>query len=95
MAEGVKEGRTLAAQMMDSGWFPPLVIHLVRVGEESGALDGMLFRLADIYDREVRASVQRMLALLEPMLIIGLGIVVGGIIMSILVAILSINDLTL
>lgn len=95
VAEGVKGGATLAARLADSGRFPPLAIHLVRVGEETGSLDAMLQRLADIYDREVRTSVQRMLALLEPVLIIGLGIVVGGIIMSILVAILSINDLTL
>lgn len=95
VAEGVKGGATLAARLADSGRFPVLAVHLVRVGEETGSLDAMLQRLADIYDREVRISVQRMLALLEPALIIGLGIIVGGIIMSILVAILSINDLTL
>ncbi len=95
VVEGVKGGTTLAAGLTESGSFPSLAVHLVRVGEETGSLDAMLLRLADIYDREVRASVQRMLALLEPMLIIGLGIIVGGIIMSILVAILSINDLTL
>lgn len=95
VAEGVKGGGTLAARLADSGRFPALAIHLVRVGEETGSLDAMLQRLADIYDREVRTSVQRMLALLEPILIIGLGIIVGGIITSILVAILSINDLTL
>lgn len=95
VAEGVKGGATLAVRLAESGSFPPLVVHLVRVGEETGNLDSMLQRLADIYDREVRATVQRGLALLEPMLIIGLGLIVGGIIMSILVAILSINDLTL
>ena len=95
VAEGVKGGATLAARMADCGRFPALAVHLVRVGEETGSLDAMLQRLAEIYDREVRTSVQRMLALLEPVLIIGLGFIVGGIIMSILVAILSINDLTL
>ncbi len=95
VAEEVKGGTTLAAGLAESGSFPTLAVHLVRVGEETGSLDAMLQRLAAIYDREVRATVQRMLALLEPVLIIGLGIIVGGIIMSILVAILSINDLTL
>jgi len=95
VAEGVKGGGTLATRLADSGRFPILAVHLVRVGEETGSLDSMLLRLAEIYDREVRTSVQRMLALLEPVLIIGLGFIVGGIIMSILVAILSINDLTL
>jgi general secretion pathway protein F len=95
VAEGVKDGGTLAARLGDSGRFPAMAIHLVRVGEETGSLDAMLLRLAEIYDREVRTSVQRLLALLEPVLIVGLGFIVGGIIMSILVAILSINDLTL
>lgn len=95
VAAGVKDGGTLAGQMAQHSSFPALTVHLVRVGEETGQLEGMLARLADIYEREVRLAVQRMLALLEPLLIIGLGIVVGGIIMSILVAILSINDLTL
>ena len=55
----------------------------------------MLIRVADIYDREVQGAVKRMLALMEPVLILGLGLVIGGIIMSILVAILSVNDLAM
>lgn len=93
IAEGVKEGRTLAGQMNAVNSFPPLAIHLVRVGEETGQLESMLLQLAEIFDREVRVAVQRALALLEPVLIIGLGVIVGGIIMSILMAIMSINDL--
>lgn len=94
MAGGVKEGGTLAGQMAQVGRFPLLTVHLVRVGEETGQLEAMLVRLADIYEREVRVAVQRALALLEPVLIIGLGVLVGGIVMSILAAIMSINDLT-
>lgn len=93
IAEGVKEGRTLAGQMAATGSFPPLTLHLVRVGEETGNLEAMLLQLAEIYEREVRIAVQRALALLEPLLIIGLGVIVGGIIVSILLAIMSINDL--
>jgi general secretion pathway protein F len=93
IADGVKEGRTLAGQMNAVNSFPPLAIHLVRVGEETGQLESMLLQLAEIFDREVRVAMQRALALLEPVLIIGLGVIVGGIIMSILMAIMSINDL--
>jgi len=66
---------------------------MIRVGEESGALDGMLAKVAGIYERETRASVQSMLTLLEPVLIIGLGVIVAGIIISILMAILGANEL--
>ena len=55
----------------------------------------MLIRIADVYDREVQNAVKRMLALMEPALILGLGLVIGGIIMSVLVAILSVNDLAM
>ena len=66
---------------------------MIRVGEETGQLDDMLIQVADTYDDEVKTTVQRLLALLEPVLILGLGVVIAGIIMSILVAIISVNDL--
>ncbi len=91
----VKEGGSLGAHMAADGHFPPLAVNLVRVGEETGKLEPMLAQIATIYDREVRLAVQRALALLEPALIVGMGLAVGGIIVSILMAILSINDLTL
>lgn len=102
MAEGLgvvaaqlKEGKGLGKPLMETGLFPKLAVHLVMVGEETGKLQEMLIRIADIYDREVHSAVKRMLALMEPVLILGLGLVIGGIIMSILVAILSVNDLAL
>ena len=91
----LKEGKGLGKPLMDTGLFPKLAIHLVMVGEETGKLQEMLIRIADIYDREVHSTVKRMLALMEPVLILGLGLVIGGIIMSILVAILSVNDLAM
>ncbi len=91
--ESAREGGGLAAPIQASHRFPPLAVHLIGVGEESGQLDAMLVQLAEVYDREVRLAIRRLLALLEPMLIMGLGLVVGGIIMSILVAILGINEL--
>jgi len=66
---------------------------MVGVGEETGQLDEMLTRVADVYDREVSMAVKRMLALLEPVMILGLGLMIGGIIISILLAILKVNSL--
>lgn len=95
VAAELKEGKGLGKPLMDTELFPKLAVHLVMVGEETGKLQEMLIRIADIYDREVHSTVKRMLALMEPVLILGLGLVIGGIIMSILVAILSVNDLAL
>ena len=95
VATQLKEGKGLGRPLMETGLFPKLAVHLVMVGEETGKLQEMLLRVADIYDREVHSTVKRMLSLMEPVLILGLGLVIGGIIMSILVAILSVNDLAL
>lgn len=93
VATQLKGGQGLGKPLMETGLFPKLAVHMVMVGEETGKLQEMLLRIADIYDREVQNAVKRMLALMEPVLILGLGLVVGGIIMSVLVAILSVNDL--
>jgi general secretion pathway protein F len=92
-AEDLKHGRGLAEPLSRREVLPQLAMQMIRVGEESGALDSMLAKVAEIYDRETRSSVRRMLTLLEPVLIIGLGVVVAGIIISILMAILGANDL--
>lgn len=68
---------------------------MIKVGEESGNLEPMLNKVADVFDNEVRASVKRLLTLLEPALIVGLGLIVAGIIVSIMLAILGANDLAL
>lgn len=93
VAARVKEGRGLADPLMASGLFPGLVVHLVRVGEETGQLDEMLAKLADIYDEEVSRTTTRILSLLVPMLTIGMGILVAVMIASILTAIFSMNSL--
>lgn len=92
-ADDLKHGRGLAAPLARLQALPDLALQMIRVGEESGALDGMLDKVAGIYERETRSSVQSMLTLLEPVLIIGLGVVVAGIIISILMAILGANEL--
>ena len=68
-------------------------VHLVRVGEEAGDVEGMLLRLADIYDVEVHATVGRFVAVLGPLVILAMGMVIAGLILSILAALLSINEL--
>jgi general secretion pathway protein F len=89
----LREGKGLGATLMEAEVFPRLGVHMVMVGEETGRLSEMLIQVADVFDREVQTAVKRTLGLLEPALILGLGLVIGAIIMSILVAILSVNEL--
>ncbi len=93
VAEHVKTGRGLADPLLEAGHFPKLAVQMIRVGEETGQLQEMLLQVADAYDGEVQTAVKRLLTLLEPALILGLGVIIAGIIMSILVAILSLNEL--
>lgn len=93
LRERLQEGKGLGRPMLEQRVFPPLAVHMVMVGEETGSLDEMLHKVADVYDREVQYAVKRMLSLLEPVMILGLGLVIGGIIMSILLAILRVNSL--
>lgn len=91
----VKAGRGLAEPLAESGLFPILAVQLLRVGEESGHLEDMLAKLADIYEDESRTSIQRALALLVPILTLSLGVLIAFIISSILLALFSINELAI
>lgn len=93
VSEHTKTGRGLAEPLLETGNFPKLAVQMIRVGEETGQLQEMLLQVADTYDNEVQTAVKRLLTLLEPALILGLGVIIAGIIMSILVAILSLNEL--
>jgi general secretion pathway protein F len=93
--QGIKKGEGISQPMKQSGVFPPLAMHLVEVGEESGKLDAMLIQVADVYDNEVRKSVKNLLAFFEPALILIMGIIIGTIVVSMLLAIFSINDVPL
>jgi len=93
--EGVKRGDGLARPMAESGDFPALAVHMVRVGEETGRVEEMLSRVAAAYETEIRVAVRRFVSLLEPAIILVLGVVVLGIVVAILLAILSINELPL
>ncbi len=91
----LKTGRGFGKPMMETGRFPAFAVHMILVGEETGRLDRMLLDVAEVYDREVARAVKRALALLEPVMIVGLAGVVGAVILSILAAMLSIYDLPL
>ena len=93
VARELEHGRGLSQPMADANCFPELAIQLIRVGEETGALANMLLKLADIYDEETQSTIKRMLALMEPALILGLGLIIAFIIISILLAILGLNEL--
>ncbi len=95
ISEGVKEGEGVAVPMKRTGVFPPLAIHLVEVGEETGRLDAMLLELSRVYDKEVRSSIKNLITLFEPLMILVMGIMVGAIVISMLLAIVSINEVPL
>src|SRR5260221_4371848 len=92
VAQGVKRGEGIAAPIRRAGAFPPLAGHLLSVGEETGRLDQMFSRMADIYEADTKTAIRRFTSLFEPMVILVMGIMVGGLILSMLLAITSINE---
>lgn len=78
----ISEGKTIAEPLKASGVFPPMVVQMISVGEQTGALDTMLAKIADFYDSEVDQAVANLTALLEPLLMVFLGVVVGGVIIA-------------
>jgi len=91
----LKEGESLASPLAQHTRFPPFAIHMIKVGEESGNLQEILLQVAAAYDRDTRTTIKRALALLEPALILILGGIIAAVIISILVAILSVNELVI
>ena len=90
--ESVKEGDTIAAPLDKSKVFPPMVVNMIDVGEETGSLDAMLVKVADIYDAEVENAVDAMLSLLEPLIIIVLGGIIGFIVVALYLPIFTLGD---
>jgi len=91
--EQLKQGKHLSDALLEKRLFPKMAMQMIKMGEETGRLEEMLLRVATIYDKQLRVAIQRLLAFLEPALIITLGLMIAGIIVSILLAILSVNDL--
>ena len=92
VAQGVKRGEGISGPLKKTGQFPPLAAHLLTVGEETGKLDVMFHRMADIYETETRDAIKKFTALFEPVIILVMGIMIGTLILSMLLAIASIND---
>lgn len=91
--EHLKQGKNLSEALLEKPLLPKMALQMIKMGEETGRLEEMLLRVATIYDKQLRVAIQRLLAFLEPVLIITLGLMIAGIIVSILLAILSVNDL--
>ena len=89
----LREGKGFGRPMAETGLYPRLATQMILVGEESGRLEEMLSRVADVYDREVATAVKRFLAVLEPVLILGLAVMVGGIVFSILLGVMGMSEL--
>jgi len=79
---GITEGRTMADPLKESGVFPPMVCQMIAVGESTGALDAMLEKIADFYDEEVDQAVENMTALIEPFMLVFLGVTIGGLVVA-------------
>jgi general secretion pathway protein F len=93
VARELKEGRGLGRPMMETGRFPMLAVHMIQVGEETGRLDDMLMQVAETYDREVEVAIRKLLALLQPAMIIVMASIIFFIIVAILSAMLSVYDI--
>lgn len=89
----VKEGKGMVGPLTEVGFFPELALQMIAVGEETGRLESMLASVADHYDMEVKRATKRLTALLEPALILSMGLVVGVVVISMLMAVFSIHDL--
>ncbi|HTS46910.1 MAG TPA: type II secretion system F family protein [Bryobacteraceae bacterium] len=92
---GVKRGEGIATPLRRAGQFPPLAAHLLAVGEETGRLDTMFNKMADVYDAETRTSIRRFTSLFEPLVILVMGLIVGTLILSMLLAIVGMNDVAM
>jgi general secretion pathway protein F len=88
----LKAGQGFARPLMETGLYPKLAVHMVAVGEETGRLDSMLLKVAQVYDQEVNTALKRALGLLEPILILTLAVVVGGIIFALMSALLGLTE---
>jgi general secretion pathway protein F len=89
----IQAGKTLAAPLSKSPWVPPVAVQMITVGEQSGDLEQMLNKVADVYEREVESQIQAMTSLLEPMMILIMAVLVGFIAFSILLPILEMSQI--
>lgn len=91
--ESIKGGESIAAPLAKSGVFPPLVVRMISVGEQTGALEEMLTKIADFYDTDVTTSVDGLTSLIEPLVMILLGLIIGGIVVALYMPIFKLGEL--
>jgi type II secretion system protein F len=89
----LREGKAISKSLEETGVFPPLAVHMIGVGEETGRLDEMLIKVAETYEENVQNAIKRFVSLLEPLIILSMGLIVGFIVISMLLAIFSINEI--
>ena len=89
----LREGKGFGRPLADTGLYPRLASQMILVGEESGRLEEMLARVAEVYDREVQTAIKRFLSVLEPILILSLAVMIGGIVFSILMGVMGMSEL--
>lgn len=92
VSQGIKRGEGVSVPLARTGQFPPLLSHLLAVGEETGRLDVMFNRAAEIYDADTKSAIKRFTSLFEPLIILFMGVVIGSLILSLMMAITSLND---
>jgi general secretion pathway protein F len=93
VAQGVKRGEGIAAPLRRAGEFPVLASHLLAVGEETGRLDAMFNRMAEIYENDTKTAIKRFTSLFEPLLILVMGVIIGALVLTMMLAVTSINDI--
>lgn len=93
--DALRKGRSFLEPLSQSGLFPPVVVNMLRVGEETGSLTSSLFHMADMFEEKLETSVQRTFTIFEPVIILLVSVFIAGIIISILGAVISINDLAI
>jgi len=93
IASGIREGEGISEPLRQTKLFPPLALHMISIGEETGHLDTMLLKVAERFDDDVRSTIKRLISMLEPAMILVMGGLVAFIVVSMLLAIFSINDM--
>ncbi|MBI4654636.1 MAG: type II secretion system F family protein [Nitrospirae bacterium] len=93
LSKGVKEGKGITILLSEANVFPPLAVSMVKVGEETGQLEDMLIKVAITYEKSLKVALRRFLSILEPAMILIMGLIIGFIVLSMLMAIFSISEL--
>jgi general secretion pathway protein F len=93
VSKGAKEGKGIAAPLSQTNAFPALALSMIKVGEETGQLDTMLLKVATTYEKSLRVAIKRFVSLIEPLMILIMGLIIGFIVLSMLMAIFSMTDL--